>query len=232
MATVELEAGGYHYAEHGDPSAPPLVLLHGMPSDCSTWAGIAPELAAGYRVVALDQRGHGASARTATYSLEEMREDLRQFADALGLDRFVLGGHSMGGTVATLFAERYPGRLAGLILVDSPPPDGSAVFDPGARPDGDLPYDWAVIPAILAQLNDPDPAWWAQLPAISAPTLVIGGGSSSPVPQQLLAKLAGLVPDATLVTIEGAGHAVHRARPAEFLGAALPFLQRIRAAAE
>jgi esterase len=229
VATVELKAGGYHYAEYGDPSAPPLVLLHGMPSDCSTWAGIAPELAGRYRVVAPDQRGHGASARTATYSLESMREDLRQFADALGLDRFVLGGHSMGGTVATLFAERYPGRLAGLILVDSPPPDGSTVFDPGPRPDGDLPYDWDVVPAILAQLSEPDPAWWAELPAISAPTLVIGGGSTSPVPQQLLAKLAGLVPDATLVTIEGAGHAVHRTRPAEFLSAVRPFLQRIRA---
>ena len=156
------------------------------------------------------------SARTASYSLEEMREDLR------------VGGHSVGGTVATLFAERYPSRLDGLILVDSPPPDGSVAFDPGPRPDGDLPYDWAVMPAILAQLNDPDPAWWADLPAITAPTLVIGGGSTSPVPQ-LLSKLAGLVPEATLVTIEGAGHAVHRNRPAEFLAAALPFLQRIRA---
>lgn len=86
------------------------------------------------------------------------------------------------------------------------------------------PYDWAVVPAILAQLNDPDPAWWAELPAITAPTLVIGGGSTSPVPQQLLAKLAGLVPDATLVTIEGAGHAVHRNRPAEFLAAVWSFL--------
>jgi pimeloyl-ACP methyl ester carboxylesterase len=229
---VELEAGAYHYAEYGDPSAPPLVLLHGMPSDCSTWAEIAPELAFRYRVIAPDQRGHGASARTATYSLEEMREDLRQLADALGLDRFILGGHSMGGTVATLFAERYPGRLAGLIVVDSPPPDGSAISGPGARPDGDLPYDWAVMPAIFAQLKDPDPAWWAELPAITAPTLVIGGGSTSPVPQQLLAEVAGLVPDATLVTIEGAGHAVHRTRPAEFLGVLGPFLRRIRAAAE
>jgi esterase len=199
-----------------------------MPSDCSTWAGIAPELAAEYRVVTPDQRGHGGSVRTATYSLEEMREDLRHFADALGLDRFILGGHSMGGTVATLFAERWPDRLAGLILVDSPPPDGSAVSGPGARPEGDLPYDWAVMSAIFAQLKDPDPAWWAELPAITAPTLVIGGGPTSPVPQQLLAKLAGLVPNATLVTIEGAGHAVHRTRPAEFLGAVRPFLHRIR----
>jgi esterase len=228
MATVALEAGDFHYVEYGDRAAPPLMLLHGMPSDGSTWAAAAAELAARYRVLTPDQRGHGASARTATYSLEEMREDLSQFADALGLDRFVLGGHSMGGTVATLFAQRYPDRLTGLILVDSPPPDGSGAFDPGPRPDGDLPYDWAVVPAILAQLNDPDPAWWAELPAITAPTLVIGGGSTSPVPQQLLARLANLVPGATLVTIEGAGHAVHRNRPAEFLGAVRLFLERIR----
>jgi pimeloyl-ACP methyl ester carboxylesterase len=57
---------------------------------------------------------------------------------------------------------------------------------------------------------------------------VIGGGATSPVPQQLLAKLAGRVPDAMLVTIEGAGHAVHRNRPAEFLATVRPFLQRIR----
>jgi esterase len=228
MTTVELEAGDFSYVEYGDRAAAPLVLLHGMPSDGSTWAGVAAELAAGYRVITPDQRGHGASARTATYSLEEMREDLRQFADALGLDRFVLCGHSMGGMVATRFAERYPDRLAGLIVVDSPPADGTHAFDPGPRPDGALPYDWAVVPAIFAQLNDPDPAWWAELPAITAPTLVIGGGATSPVPQQLLAKLAGLVPDATLVTIEGAGHAVHRNRPAEFLATVRPFLERIR----
>jgi pimeloyl-ACP methyl ester carboxylesterase len=105
MPTVVLEAGEFSYVEYGDRAAPPLVLLHGMPSDASTWDGV---------------------------------------------------------------------------------------------------------------------------PAITAPTLVIGGGSTSPVPQQLLAKLAGLVPDATLVTIEGAGHAVHRNRPAEFLDAVRPFLQRIR----
>ena len=229
MAAVELEAGEFSYVEYGDRAAPPLVLPHGMPSDGSTWDEVAAELAARYWVITPDQRGHGASARTPTYSLEAMREDLREFADALGLDRFVLGGHSMGGTVATLFAERCPSRLDGLILVDSPPPDGSGAFDPGPRPDGDLPYDWAMMHAILAQLNQPDPAWWAELPAITAPTLVIGGGSTSPVPQQLLAKLAGLVPDATLVTIEGAGHAVHRNRPAEFLATVLPFLERIRA---
>jgi pimeloyl-ACP methyl ester carboxylesterase len=228
MAEVRLAAGEFRFASYGDQAAPPLVLLHGMPSDCSTWAQVAPALAAaGYRVITPDQRGHGGSAHTATYSLEEMREDLLELTGALGLERFVLGGHSMGGTVATLFAERYPDRLAGLILVDTPPPDGSGDYDPGPRPDGDLPHDWAVMPAIFAQLNHPDPAWWAELPAITAPTLVIGGGPTSPAPQHLLARLADLVPNATLVTIEGAGHAVHRTRPAEFLATVEPFLQRI-----
>ena len=227
MAMVRLNAGDFHYVSYGDRAGMPLVLLHGMPSDCSTWAEVAPDLAAGYRVIVPDQRGHGGSARTGTYSLEEMREDVGELADALDLGRFVLGGHSMGGTVATLFGERYPGRLAGLILVDTPPPDGSGSFEAGPRPDGDLPYDWPVVPAILAQLNHPDPAWWSELPGITAPTLVIGGGSTSPVPQHLLARLAELVPDAELVTIEGAGHAVHRARPAEFVATIRPFLDRI-----
>jgi esterase len=154
---------------------------------------------------------------------------LTQFPDALGLDRFVLGGHSMGGTVATLFAERYPGRLAGLILIDTPPPDGSGAWGSGTPPGRRPAYDWPVKPAIFAQLQRPDPAWWAELPEITAPPLVIGGGSTSPAPQQLLARLADLVPDATLVTIEGAGHVVHRTRPAGFIAAVRPFLRRILA---
>jgi len=206
----------------------PLVLLHGMPRDHASWAPLAPDLAAeGFWVITPDMRGHGASARTPAYSFELMREDLAQLAEALDLNRFVLGGHSAGGTVATLFAERYPGRLAGLILVDSPPPDGSGSWDPGPRPEGDLPYDWAVMPAILGQLSQPDPAWWADLPTITAPALVIGGGSTSPVPQELLAKAAELMPGATLVTIEGAGHSVHQNRPQEFLAAVRPFLRHI-----
>jgi pimeloyl-ACP methyl ester carboxylesterase len=48
MATVELEAGEFSYVEYGDRAAPPLVLLHGMPSNDSTWDGVAAELPAGY----------------------------------------------------------------------------------------------------------------------------------------------------------------------------------------
>jgi esterase len=227
MGNVQLDAGEFGFTEYGDDAAVPLVLLHGMRSERSTWADVAPDLAAaGYRVIAPDMRGHGGSPRTATYSFEEMREDVLQFADGLGLDRFVLGGHSMGGTVATLFAERYPGRLRGLIVVDSPPPDGSGEFDPGPRPAGDLPYDWNLVPAISAQLTSPDPAWWAQVPSITVPALLMSGGDS-PVPQHLMPKMANLIHGATLVTVEGAGHNVHRDKRDDFLAAAVPFLRQL-----
>ena len=182
MPTVEVNGVQLHYDAYGDPAAPPVVLLHGTPANASRWAGIATALADGYRVLAPDQRGHGRSGHSAGYSFEAYRDDVRAFADALGLDRFALVGHSMGGTVACLFAERHPDRLTALVLVDSPPPRGRGDWDPGPRPAGDLDYDWNVIPAIFAQMNAPDPAWWDELWRISAPTLFVSGGTTSPAP--------------------------------------------------
>ncbi|HXT91364.1 MAG TPA: alpha/beta hydrolase [Trebonia sp.] len=227
MGTVELAAGEFYYAEYGDQEAAPLVLLHGMRGDHSRWAGVAPDLAAaGYRVITPDARGHGRSPHTATYSFAEMRDDVLQFADRLGLDQFVLGGHSMGGTVATLFAERYPSRLRGLIVVDAPPPDGSVSYDAGPRPGGVLPYDWELVPAIYAQLTTPDPAWWAEIPSITAPALLIGG-ADSPIPPHLLTEMAEKIHGAVLVTVDGAGHNVHQDKPDDFLAAVVPFLSQL-----
>jgi len=151
---VRLTAGEFRYDEYGDASAPPMVLVHGTHTDASTWAAIVPELAATRRVVALDQRGHGGSARTSEYSFELMRDDLLEFVDALGLEKFLLCGHSMGGTVTTIFAERYAERLSGLILVDSPPPDGQGDWPLPPKPDGELGFDWEVLVGIFAQLAD------------------------------------------------------------------------------
>ena len=89
---------------------------------------------------------------------------------------------------------------------------------------GDLDYDWNVIPAVFAQLNDPDPAWWDDLGRIGAPTLYVSGGTTSPTPAEWVTDLIAAVPDARLVTIEGAGHQVYVVRPVEFLAAVRPFL--------
>lgn len=93
----------------------------------------------------------------------------------------------------------------------------------GERPDGPLPFDWAVVPAIYAQLNEPDPAWWDRLTGITAPTLVIAGGPASHVPQDKVAEAAARLPHGTLQVIP-AGHEVHANRPAEFTAAVLEFL--------
>ena len=75
-----------------------------------------------YRVLALDQRGHGGSARTGKYTFELMCDDLLHFANAMNLERFTLIGHSMGGTVSYLFSETFPTRIERLIVEDTPPP--------------------------------------------------------------------------------------------------------------
>ena len=76
----------------------------------------------------------------------------------------------------------------------------------------------------MRQLNNPDPSWWNDLPTITVPTLIIGGSSTSHVPQEELAEVARLIPNCSLVTIEGAGHAVHQNRPSEYIELVRDFL--------
>ncbi|WP_460652484.1 alpha/beta fold hydrolase [Kribbella endophytica] len=214
---IDLTAGPFTAIEYGDTDAPPLVLLHGLTSNAATWEKVAPHLARTYRVIALDQRGHGDSVWTEQYSFEAMRDDLLEFTDRLALDQFLLCGHSMGGTVAAIFAEQYADRLTGLVLVDSPPPDGEGNWTVPPRPEGQLPYDWTCYAAILGQLANPDPAWKANLPAITVPTLILAGGTTSPVPHHKLTEAAARIPHAHPATIEGAGHAIQQTRPTQFL---------------
>jgi pimeloyl-ACP methyl ester carboxylesterase len=99
----------------------PVVLLHGLASNCRIWDGVAPRLvAAGLRVVALDQRGHGGSDQPpGDYGFEQVGRDLDAALDALGIARPLLAGHSWGGNVALQYAaDRDAAAVAGLALVD------------------------------------------------------------------------------------------------------------------
>ena len=102
----------------------PLLLLHGFGNEAHIWDDFAPAVAPHYRTVALDHRGHGDSAwatDVSGYDLERMVDDVEAVTEALGIERLVLVGHSLGGRVATLFAGRHPERIAGLVLVDIGP---------------------------------------------------------------------------------------------------------------
>jgi pimeloyl-ACP methyl ester carboxylesterase len=98
---------------------PPIVLAHGLASNSRIWDDVAQILARRYRVVALDQRGHGLSDRpTDGYTFDKVVGDLLGLLDALDLERPVLVGHSWGGNVVLAFGAAHPDRLRGLVLVD------------------------------------------------------------------------------------------------------------------
>ncbi len=201
---------------------PTVVLLHALGEQADSWDAVVAALAGSFRVVVPDLRGHGASGRASRYSLELMRDDVVALLDRLGLGHVILIGHSLGGIVALLVAQQYPDRVERLVLEDAPPPRPRSRPVPD-RPEGPLSFDWAVVPAIVGQLDNPAPAWWDRLSSIRAPTLFVAGGPTSHVPQDQLAEAAMLVPDARLVTIP-VGHEVHASSPEEFIAAVRAFL--------
>ena len=101
----------------------PLILLHGGGNEAHLWDDFVPCVAPHYRVLAIDQRGHGDSDwdPEGRYDTDYMTDDLEAVLAAFEIDRFVLIGFSMGGRVGMKFAGRHPERLAGLVLIDIGP---------------------------------------------------------------------------------------------------------------
>jgi esterase len=120
---VKVNGLSLHYTEWGRPGAPPVILLHGITGHARVWDYAAERLTPGFRVLALDQRGHGDSdaPHDADYRIASMADDLAAFADTLRLERFHLVGHSMGGRVAIQYGAHSPSRLGRLVLVDIGP---------------------------------------------------------------------------------------------------------------
>ena len=113
----------FHFLEWGRPDAPPVLLLHGGNQSAHSWDLVSLHLAQHFRVLALDQRGHGDSewARDVAYSNHEMSLDAEAFIATLGLRRPILMGHSMGGRNSMLLTRRDPSLLRGLVIVDVGP---------------------------------------------------------------------------------------------------------------
>ena len=104
----------------GEPS---LLFLHYWGGSSRTWGPVINKLKTDFRCVAYDQRGWGESDRPETgYSVQDLANDAEELIRLLGLTRYVLIGHSMGGKVAQLLAAKPPGGLEALILVAPAPP--------------------------------------------------------------------------------------------------------------
>ena len=109
-----------HYYEWPAPK-PTLVFLHPSSGYGRMWEETAKHLGSRFHVYALDQRGHGASDRPdGDYSAEEYANDLQLFFTAVGIDKAILAGQSLGGRVGMVFAAVYPERTVGLALVGGP----------------------------------------------------------------------------------------------------------------
>jgi pimeloyl-ACP methyl ester carboxylesterase len=211
------------YREWGRPDGPVAVLLHGLGSDADDWSLVGPGLGRRFRVIALDARGHGQSDWARTYELSDLRDDVLEAMDALGVLAAAVVAHSMGAVVGYLLAATHPDRVRALVLEDMPPPlpaDPPREIPTGAEP-GET-CDWRAVAALRTWRNDPEPSWWDFARDIRARTLVVGGARSY-MPQDRLAELAHLIPRGAFVSLDTT-HTVHGDRPGEFLAVVTPFL--------
>lgn len=165
---IESDGLRLRHVTWGRHDAPAIVMLHGLRSYAHTWEPVARPLAGRWRVIALDQRGRGASdwdpARD--YYAQAYVRDLEVLADTLALQRFVLVGHSMGGANAFVYASRHPDRLAGLVIEDMGP--GASAASGGAER---IKRELQGTPDAFASWDEARAFWRRQRPHISEAAL-------------------------------------------------------------
>ncbi|MDQ3953849.1 MAG: alpha/beta hydrolase, partial [Actinomycetota bacterium] len=116
MPLADLGDVSLHYKDHGDPAAPPALGVMGFALDQRYWAAQIPAVTATHRFVTFDNRGVGRSTGDASVPLETMADDAVRLLDHLGIEKTVLVGLSMGGTIAQHVVLQHPARVSALIL--------------------------------------------------------------------------------------------------------------------
>jgi pimeloyl-ACP methyl ester carboxylesterase len=114
--------------DDGGQGGLPVIFVHSLAGTAAQWKAQLEHVRADRRAVAFDFRGHGRSdpAADGSYSVADMASDIAAVVDSLGIERFVLVGHSMGGGAALVYAGDHPNRVVALLLVD-PIGDGKQI---------------------------------------------------------------------------------------------------------
>jgi Predicted hydrolases or acyltransferases (alpha/beta hydrolase superfamily) len=107
------------YRKYG--AGPPLIILHGLYGSSDNWVTIAKNISNRCTIYLPDQRNHGKSPHDDRHDYESMSEDIFELVTDLGLKKFTLAGHSMGGKAAMMFASRWPYMLDGMLIADISP---------------------------------------------------------------------------------------------------------------
>ncbi|MCP3105141.1 alpha/beta fold hydrolase [Myxococcus sp. K15C18031901] len=165
---------GELYVDDGGHGGIPVVFVHACAGSTAHWAAQLAHLRKHRRALALDLRGHGRSATPAreAWSIDDLASDVAAVVDGVGLERFVLVGHSLGGAVCAAYAGAHPSRVAGLLLVD-PASDGRTIPAEQAQGLMAVPGSEAWLPVVEQH--------WAPMLAASQPQ----------VREQVLAGLRG-----------------------------------------
>ena len=123
MTLVHTDRGDFETIIEGPQDGPVVVLLHGFPELNISWRHQIPALAAaGYRVVAPNQRGYPGSSRDGSYATDDLADDVMAILDAVGAERAVVVGHDWGGAVMWTVAQLHPDRVTALVAMNCPPP--------------------------------------------------------------------------------------------------------------
>jgi pimeloyl-ACP methyl ester carboxylesterase len=249
MPVLDRPAGGirYHISGAGSPA---VLLSHGFAATSAMFAANTPAIATRHQVITWDLRGHGGSespADSQSYSPHAVLDDMAELLAQCGLDRAVLGGHSLGGYLSLDFALRFPERVAALVLIDTGPgfrnddardgwnerAEGTAArfaarglgaVGSSAELHADEHRDASgLVLAARYTLTQHDSHVLEGLPRITVPTLVVVGADDAPF-RAAADYMAGKIPHARLVVIPAAGHAPNVDQPELFNEALDEFL--------
>jgi esterase len=228
-----------------------LIALHAHIMEATTFAPLAAALSPEWRVIALDQRGHGYSDHPSSYTRDEYLGDLQALLENLNLSEAIILGNSLGGVNAFQFAARHPEKVRGLIVEDI----GAVIRDDLSFV---LPWEGLfatrealeqrVGPRFVPYLKDSfrqtsagwklafDPRnivesgrclsgdYWSDWLATTCPALLIRGRESRVTTQETAEQMAARRPNTLLKTLDG-GHVVHFDNPTGFADTVNEFLK-------
>ena len=202
-----------------------IMFVHGYGGCAETWEYQVNHFARGYRVIAPDLRGHGQSDAPFTeYTMSELVDDINTIADTLNLpERFILAGHSFGGSICVEYANACPERLEKLILISTageyPLPRAASWLSrvPAAafRPWWRYRPRWnAEIHVMKRMMLNNMRKWqgWPLLRSVRTPTLIITGERDRYFPRHVFDEVSKMVPGAEVIDIGASKHKVQLER--------------------
>lgn len=253
---VDLDGVRLSYIDYGGKGEP-LLALHGHYACARSFAGLAEALHDQWRVIALDQRGHGWSDQPDDYSREAYVRDAAAFMRELNLGPAVVLGHSLGGLNAYQLAAWQPELVKALIIEDigavvpefGPATEGWPVrFDSmrhvlewaeekGFKNDSyfqeslvEFPDGWGFrfdYDKLARSMKLIGGDWWQDWLASKCPALLIHGHRSWVLETAHTREMAARRPDVKLVEFPGCGHTIHDEEPEKFHGAVAEFLNAL-----